>query len=51
MIGYLLIIFILAVGATLWSIRNFGKKRIDIKSHELKQGSIVIMDEKVQHYQ
>ncbi|MBP6993665.1 hypothetical protein KBB12_00290 [Candidatus Woesebacteria bacterium] len=51
MILYLFAIFILALGFTLWSMRGFGKKHTKVESLEPKQGSIVIMDEKVQHYQ
>ena len=51
MIIYLGIIFVLALGITLWSMRSFGKKTTKQGKHEVKQGSIVILEDKIQHYQ
>ncbi len=51
MIIYLGIIFVLALGITLWSMRGFGKKTTKQGKHEVKQGSIVMLKDNVQHYQ
>jgi hypothetical protein len=51
MITYLLILFVFALGITLWSMRGFGKKTIKHTKHEVKQGSIVMLKDNVQHYQ
>ena len=51
MIIYLGIIFVLALGITLWSMRGFGKKTSKPEKHEVKQGSIVMLKDNVQHYQ
>ena len=50
MITYLLILFVLALGITLWSMRGLGKKANKQGKHEVKQGSIVILEDKIQHY-
>lgn len=50
MITYLLILFVLALGITLWSMRGFGKKTTKQEKHEVKQGSIVMLGDEIHHY-
>lgn len=49
---YLFVIFILALVITLWSMRDFEKKQVLPDEHnKVRKGSIVILEDKVQHYQ
>jgi hypothetical protein len=50
MIIYLGIIFVLALGITLWSMRSFGKKANKQGKQDVKQGSIILLEDNVQHY-
>lgn len=51
MLIYFLAILVLSLAITLWSMRGFHKKPVQKPAREVKRGSIIMLDDKVQHYQ